>query len=97
MIGKKTKCVGKLLLQTSVRELHNDIIKSEKLDGLPTVWNNKKRLVSDSALRYLMPRQVKQFTPRYKQMCGCEVCIHCKQLQSTLNSWRKRHATNKNR
>ena len=97
MIGKKTKRVGKLLLQFSERELHNDLIKSEKLDGLPRVWNNKKLLVSDTALRYLMPRQVKKSTPRYKQMCGCEVCIHCKQLQSTLNSWRKRHATNKNR
>ena len=41
-IGKKTKKVGKLLLQTSVRELHNDLIKSEKLGGLPSVWNNKK-------------------------------------------------------
>ena len=30
-------------------------------------------------------------------MCGCENCIHCKQLQRTLNSWRKRHAANKNR
>ena len=30
-------------------------------------------------------------------MCGCEICIHCKQLQSTLNSCRMRHATNKNR
>ena len=97
MIGKKIKRVGKILLQNSVRELHNDIIKSEKLGGLSTVWNNNKLLVSDTVLRYLMPRQVKQFTPRYKQMCGCEVCIHCKQLQSTLNSWRKRHATNKNR
>ena len=61
MIGKKTKRVGKLLLQTSVRELHNDLIKSEKLGGLPTVWtwDKKKLLVSDTALRYLMPRQVK--------------------------------------
>ena len=42
LIGKKTKRVGKLLLKTSVRELHNDLIKSEKLGGLPTVWNNKK-------------------------------------------------------
>ena len=29
-------------------------------------------------------------------MCGCETCIHCKQLQRTINSWRRRHATNKN-
>ena len=80
LIGKKTKRVGKLLLHTSVRELHNDLIKSEKLGGLPTVWtwDKKKLLVSDTVLRHLMPRQVKKITPRYKQMCGCEVCIHCK-------------------
>ena len=30
-------------------------------------------------------------------MCGSEICIQCKQLQSTLNSWRRRHATNNNR
>ena len=64
LIGKKTKRVGKLLLQTSVRELYNDLIKSEKLGGLPSVWNNKKRLVSNTVLRYLMPRQVKKFTAR---------------------------------
>ena len=29
-------------------------------------------------------------------MCGCEKCIHCKQLQRTLNSWRGRHTNNKN-
>ena len=57
----------------------------------------KKLLVSDTALRYLMSRQLKKFTPRYKQMCGCEICIHSKQLQSTLKSWRRRHAANKNR
>ena len=86
LIGKKTKRVGKLLLQTSVRELHNDLIKSKNLGGLTSVYNNKKRLVSDTALRYLMPRQVKKITSRYKQMFGCAICIHCKQLQSTLNS-----------
>ena len=43
-----------------------------------------------------MPRQVKKFTPIYKQMCKCKIFIHCKQLQSTLYSWRIRHATNKN-
>ena len=56
-----------------------------------------KKIVSDTALRYLIPRQVYKFTPRYKQMCGRETCIHCKQLQRTLHSWRKRHTNNKNR
>ena len=30
-------------------------------------------------------------------MCRCETCSHCKQLQRTLNSWRRRNAYNKNR
>ena len=29
-------------------------------------------------------------------MCGCETCIHSKQLQRIFNSWRRRHATYKN-
>ena len=28
-------------------------------------------------------------------MWGCEICIHCKKLQHTLQSWRRRHAANK--
>ena len=30
-------------------------------------------------------------------MCGYEICIHYKQLQRTLNSWRKRRNCNKHR
>ena len=30
-------------------------------------------------------------------MYGYEICIHYKYLQRTLNSWRRRHTTNKNR
>ena len=56
---KKTKIVGKLLLQTSVRELYNDLIKSDKFGGLLSVWKTHKVLVSDTALRYLMPREIK--------------------------------------
>ena len=44
-----------------------------------------------------MPRQVKKITLRYNQMFWCETCSHWKQLQRTLNSWRRRHAANKNR
>ena len=29
---------------------------------------------------------VKKFTPKYKQMCGYEVCIQEKQLQRSLNA-----------
>ena len=44
-----------------------------------------KILVSDTVLIYLMPREIKKSIPKYKQICGCETCIHCKQLKRTLN------------
>ena len=57
--------VGKYVLQTSVRELYNYLIKSE-LDGRhECVWKGKK-LVSGTDLKYLTPKQVKKITPRYK-------------------------------
>ena len=37
-IAKKTKMIGKYLLQTSVRDLHNNFIKSELDGGLECVW-----------------------------------------------------------
>ena len=43
--------VGKYLLQTSVREFHNDLIKTELNSWLECVWKGKKLLVSDTALR----------------------------------------------
>ena len=75
--------------------MHNGLIKTELYSGLECVWKSKKLLVSGPALRCLLPKQVKKFTPRYKQMRGCKICIHCKQLQRTLNSCRKRHDCNK--
>ena len=90
--GKKTQRVGKYLIQISIRELHNDLIKSKNEGGLSEVWNGNKLLVSDTDLRYIIPVNVKKFTPRYKQMCGYEVCIQAKQLQSSLNAWINRQS-----
>ena len=84
----------KYLLQTSIRKFHN-YVKTEIYVGLAYIWKNKILLVSDTTLRCLIPRQVRKFTPTYKQMCGCETYIHSKQLQHTLKSWRRRHACNK--
>eukprot|EP00534_Pseudo-nitzschia_fraudulenta_P011366 CAMPEP_0201217632 /NCGR_PEP_ID=MMETSP0851-20130426/190158_1 /ASSEMBLY_ACC=CAM_ASM_000631 /TAXON_ID=183588 /ORGANISM="Pseudo-nitzschia fraudulenta, Strain WWA7" /LENGTH=129 /DNA_ID=CAMNT_0047507285 /DNA_START=1401 /DNA_END=1790 /DNA_ORIENTATION=- len=69
--------VPKLLLQVSIRELHNDLIEQlsqASKDGIP--------LISDSQLRQMIPPQVKQMTERYKEMCGCTDCVsvgyfHC--------------------
>ena len=45
----------------------------------------------------MLPKQVGKFTPGYKQMCDCEICIHWKQLQCNLNSWRRWLNCNKHR
>ncbi|MCP4913590.1 MAG: hypothetical protein GY909_10760, partial [Oligoflexia bacterium] len=62
--------VPKLLLQLSIRELHNDLIEQlpeASKDGIP--------LISDTKLRAMIPPQVKKMTERYKEMCGCSDCV----------------------
>ena len=52
----------------------------------------KYLLVSDTGFRYIIIINVRKFTPRYKQMCRCEVCIQAKQLQRSLNAWRNKNS-----
>ena len=66
LTGKKNQRVGKYLIQISIRELHNDLIKSKSEGGLNEVWNENKLLVSDTGLRYIIPVNVKKFISRYK-------------------------------
>ena len=91
--GKKER-TGKLLLEISVRELHNDLISTEQgglVNGLGEARDDKgKVIISDTALRYLLPPQLKPMTERHKIMCGCETCIVPDQLQQTLNAFRVR-------
>ena len=54
------------------------MIKDVNEGGLQYVWNDNKLLVSETALRFLLPDQLKKCTPKYKQMCGCETCINIK-------------------
>ena len=67
-----------------MRELHNDLIKSKNEGDLSEVWNGNKLLVSDIGLRYVIPVNIKKFTSRYKQICGCEVCIQAKNYNVVL-------------
>ena len=62
--------VPKLLLQITIRELHNDLI-----DELPEASKDGVPLISDTKLRQMMPPQVKKMTDRYKEMCGCTDCV----------------------
>jgi len=93
LIGEdgKTFSACKLLLEISVRELHNDMIKPVSEGGLEgAIDDDGKQIVSDTMLRSLLPKNMRRMTERHKMMCSCEVCITPKRLQLTLNSWRQR-------
>ena len=93
--GKKER-VGKLLLEISVRELHNNLIALPVDAGGPGGGLAEARddagkiIISDTALRYLLPPQLKAMTERHKLMCGCETCLVPDTLQRSLNAFRAR-------
>jgi hypothetical protein len=90
--GKKTKTVGKLLLQIPIRELHNDLVLAAEKGDLPGLLDlNGRIVVSDTSLRNILPPQLRRATERHKQMCGCETCLTPRSHQQSLNSWRDRH------
>ena len=83
--------VAKYLHQISIRELHNDLL-SEPPIGLSEVYDKDgKCIISDTGFRALLPKNIKPMTDKYKQMCGCEVCIMSTGLQNDLNSYRLSH------
>ena len=82
----------KLLLQISVRELHSDLMKPVNQNGFQHALDkNNKPLISDTALRYLLPPELRKMTTRHKIMCGCEPCLSASTLQESLNAWRRRY------
>ena len=87
--------VPKLLLQVSVREIHNSLLSDPNDVGLKDAWDEDgKIIISDSTLRSLLPPQLKQISARYKIMCGCECCISAKSINSSLLSWCDRYLKN---
>jgi len=81
--------VGKLLLEISVRELHNDLLDTPENGGLAEARDESGDvLISDMALGYLLPPQLRRMTASHKQMCGCEKCLSIWSLQQSLNTWR---------
>ena len=52
--------VPKLLLACSIRELHNDLAKDPDNGGLAEARKDGKLIIGDSALRYLLPHQLKK-------------------------------------
>ena len=87
--------VPKLLLQVSIRELHNSLVSDPNYGGLKDAMDEDgKIIISDSTLRSLLPPQLKQMSARHKIMCGCECCISSKSIHSSLLSWSDRYLKN---
>ena len=94
MFDDKTEpqLVPKLLLEVSVRELHNSLVSDTNDDGLKDSRDEYDNIIiSDYTLRSLLPQQLKQISARYKVMCGCEYCIYDKNIHSLLLSWHDRY------
>ena len=64
--------VPKLLLEVSVRELHNSLLSEPNDGGLKDARDEDgKIIISDSTLRSLFPPQLKQTSEGYTVICGC--------------------------
>jgi hypothetical protein len=80
--------VPKLLIEISIRELHNDLLKLPESGNLAEARDVEgKVIISDSVLRCLLPPQLWKMTARHKQMCGCKVCLTVIGMQQSLNAW----------
>ena len=84
--------VPKLLLQVSVRELHNSLVSDPNDGGIKDATDEDDNIIiSYSTLRSLLPPQLKQMSARYKVMCGYECYISDKNIHSSLLSRRDRY------
>ena len=82
----------KLLLERSMRQLHNELIASPDDRGLVGAIHAIKNdvIISDTMLRSVAPPQLRPMTDNRKIMCGCAICNTSKYMQESLNSWRRK-------
>ena len=68
--GNKIR-VYKLILRRSIHDIHNDLIYESSIYQLKEEIDEitRKPLISDTSLRALMNKNVRNMTDRYKQMC----------------------------
>ena len=80
--------VPKLLLEMSVREIHNSLLSDPNDGGIKDARDEDDNIIiSDSTLHSLLPSQLKQMSAQYKVMCCCECFISAKNIHSSLLSW----------
>ena len=83
-----------MLIEISVRDLHNDIIKPSENGGFSSVVDSVtlKVLIRDTVLRLFILSQVLKITPKLLQICGYETFIIPKDMHIDLNITRARLA-----
>ena len=89
---KAKRRVTKLLLECSLRQLHNELIASPDDGGLVgaryAITNDV--IISETMFCYLAPPQLLPMTDNHKMMCGCAICNTSKYMQEYLNAWRRK-------
>ena len=87
--------VPKLLLQVSVRKLHNSLVSDPNYGGLKDSRHEDDNIIIIYyTFRSLLPSQLKQTSAHYKLMCGFECCISAKIIHSSLLTWLDRYLKN---
>ena len=83
------------MIEISVRDLHNDTIKTSKNSWLESVVDSmtQKLMIRDTTLRSFIPPQFCEITPKLRHICVCEICIIPKDMQIDLNIFRIRLLT----
>jgi hypothetical protein len=88
--GEKKK-ERKCFYMFSVRDIHTELIKPVDQGGFAGAYNEEgKLIISDTALRNMLPKNISRMSDSQKQMCGCEICLNGNSMMMALNSWRGR-------
>ena len=90
--SKVKRRVPKILLECSMRKLHNEIIASPDDGGLVGTRHayTNDLIISDTMLCSLAPPQLRPMKDNQKMMCGCAICNTSKYMQESLNEWRRK-------
>ena len=80
--------VTKLLLECSMRQLHNELIASPDDGGLlgSRHADTNDVIISDTMLSSLAPPQLRSMKDHQKMICGCAICKTSKYFQESLNA-----------
>ena len=89
---KEKRRVPKILLECSMRQLHNELIASPYDGGLVGARHaiTNDVIISDIMLHSLAPPQLRPMTYNHKMMWGCAICNTSKYMQESLNAWRQK-------